>query len=244
MLTLPLRWRKPRLIFVNSMGDIYHEHVPVAWIDRVYAVMALAPHHTFQILTKRPNRMCEYITNEGTYRRILRAAHDLRVARPRLAQIPISNPAHSAWWPHVWHGTSVESQDYVDRLSWLARTPAAVRFASFEPLLGPIRTDAIRSLDWAIVGGESGSRARPMHPDWARSIRDQCAAFGVPFFFKQHGEWMETEDALARGIPVRDEIRMRDGTYLGLVGKKRAGRRLDGTEHNGFPQTQHQETRP
>jgi protein gp37 len=210
----PLRWTKPRRIFVNSMSDLFHEAVPESFIDSVWAVMALAPHHTYQILTKRPERMRNYLTHPERYQRVLRAADPFRQMRPKLGGIGISDPASPAWWRQVWLGVSVEDQATADeRIPLLLDTPAAVRWISAEPLLGPIRLrrpdfsdgppggplghgpgwigpddgSAARgpTLDWVVVGGESGPGARPCHPDWARSLRDQCQAAAVPFFFKQ-----------------------------------------------------------
>ncbi len=208
----PLRWRKPRRIFVCSTSDLFHEHVPSGWIDQVFAVMALSPQHTFQVLTKRPQRLQEYLT---------RAAED---GEDWLLSTPMSHPAGQArvsdlmWprpeWPldNVWLGVSAENQATADqRIPPLLDTPAAVRFLSAEPLLGPIDLNRLtfkhcpthdhgggfciqdcgdwQTLDWVIAGGESGPRARPMHPDWARALRDQCRVAGVAFFFKQWGEW-------------------------------------------------------
>ena len=206
-LDLPLRWRSPRRIFVNSTSDLFHEKVLDEWIDRVFAVMALAPQHRFQVLTKRPERMRDYLGHKVTpynvlYEAIARNSSDL-----------------SESWPlrNVWLGTSIEDQATADdRIPHLLATPAAVRFISAEPLLGPVdlRLIVIKPSDapergkppvsinalkgwyggadhdparihWTIVGGESGPGARPMHPDWARSLRDQCQAAGVPFFMKQ-----------------------------------------------------------
>jgi protein gp37 len=171
----PLRWRKPRMVFVNSMSDLFHPEVPDGFILGVFGVMAQAEQHTFQILTKRPQRMAK----------LLEWAH------------------HEIGWlsaplPNVWLGTSVENQRYADlRIPHLLRTPAAIRFLSVEPLLGPVDLrlpDPLRepvfensTVDWVIVGGESGAGRRPMDPEWARSIRDQCDAGAVPFFFKQWG---------------------------------------------------------
>lgn len=190
--TEPLRWKRPRMVFVNSMGDLFHEHVPDEWIDQVFAIMALCPQHTFQVLTKRSARMREYVSGLPERRAMLACNSGLD-----WVEWPLSN---------VWLGVSAERQEEADeRVPDLLATPAAIRFVSAEPLLGPIdfeRTwmnhvndrapfDSARlpGLDWIIVGGESGPHARPMHPDWARSIRDQCAAAGIPFFFKQWGEW-------------------------------------------------------
>ena len=207
----PLRWKRPRRIFVCAHGDLFAENVPDEWIDRVFAVMALSPQHTFQVLTKRAARMRDYLNGDWSIR-IIGAL-----------------PGHVAGWlssgrnilPNVWLGVSAERQQEADeRIPDLLATPAAVRFVSAEPLLGPVdftriihrdpakfswlnyspRLNALTGnypllegtrdphperLDWIIVGGESGNAARPMHPAWARSIRDQCAAAGTAFFMKQ-----------------------------------------------------------
>ncbi len=161
----PFKWKKPRRVFVNSMSDLFHENVPDKFIDLVFAVMTMAQRHTFQVLTKRPQRMQEYIHGK--------IDHDW-----------------SGWLPmNVWLGVSAEDQKRTDeRIPPLLETPAAVRFVSAEPLLGPIDFGAaMDQIDWVIVGGESGPGARPMNPDWVRSIRDQCSSFCTPFFFKQWG---------------------------------------------------------
>lgn len=155
-LKTPLSWKKPRRIFVNSMSDLFHDDVPPAFIAKVWGVMAEASHHTYQILTKRPERMA------ATTRSL-----------PTL--------------PHVWLGTSVETAKYLDRLEPLRATRAAVRFVSFEPLIGSVGSPNLSGIDWAIVGGESGPRARPMESNWVREIRSACRRHGSAFFFKQWG---------------------------------------------------------
>ncbi len=157
-LTAPAMWRSPRRVFVNSMSDLFHEDVPVEFIDRVWAAMAATPQHTFQILTKRPERMREVLSRRT--RSVL---------------------------PHVWLGTSVEAAPQMDRLDALRGVPAAVRFASFEPLLGPLDGLKLDGIAWAIVGGESGPGARPMEQHWVEGIREACAEARVAFFFKQWG---------------------------------------------------------
>lgn len=199
----PLRWQKPRRIFVNSMSDLFWDKVPFDYIDRVFAVMALARRHTFQVLTKRPERMYEYFQSGA--KELMDRWGDACRAEPTWARY--REEAIGASWPlpNVWLGTSVESQEFLDpRLSHLARTPAAVRFVSAEPLLGPLMfnhdfnkgaTAGLRrhwldpdgAVNWLIVGGESQKGARPMDPEWVRSLRDQCVNAGVPFFFKQWG---------------------------------------------------------
>ena len=156
-LKIPASWKKPRRVFVNSMSDLFHEDVPAKFIREVWVVMALCERHTFQILTKRPDRMREV-----------------------LGELPVL--------PNVWLGTSVENSDYLFRLDQLRSTPAAVRFVSFEPLLGSVHDADLSDIHWAIVGGESGPRARRMEPRWVEEIEGLCRAFGVAFFFKQWGD--------------------------------------------------------
>jgi protein gp37 len=156
LLTLPLRWRRPSHIFVNSMSDLFHESVSEDYIQRVFEIMVQANHHIFQVLTKRAARLAELA--------------------PRLP-----------WPPNMWQGVSVESVAYLARIDELRRVPAAVRFLSLEPLLGPLPRLNLTGIGWVIVGGESGLGHRPMDPDWVREIRDRCVAARVPFFFKQRG---------------------------------------------------------
>jgi protein gp37 len=155
-LALPLKWKQPRRVFVNSMSDLFHETIPEHFIREVFSVMARAHWHVFQVLTKRASRLVEL--------------------------------ASKLEWPrNVWQGVSVENADYVDRIEHLRETPAAIRFLSIEPLLGPIPRLPLRDIHWVIVGGESGPQARPMESNWVTGIRNQCVAAGVPFFFKQWG---------------------------------------------------------
>ncbi len=159
----PFRWRKPRRVFVNSMSDLFHASVPEDFIFSVFDVMASVPQHHFQILTKRPRRMLTVVNRWYSKTR-------------------------SDLIPNVWLGVSVEDQKWSDkRIPLLADVPASVRFLSCEPLLGPIRLTHVSELHWVIVGGESGAGARPMDEAWVTSLRDQCIASGVPFFFKQWG---------------------------------------------------------
>lgn len=232
VLDLPERWQRPRRIFVNSMSDLFHDAVPEEFIDEVFAAMARSPQHVFQVLTKRPARMLAYLSqSEGQIR-------DLVKYEPT---------AEAMQWPlpNVWLGVSVEDQAAADeRIPTLLQTPAAVRWISAEPLLGPVHLRRainpahidgnvqLHGIDWVVVGGESGPQARPMHPDWVRSLRDQCAADRVPFMFKQWGEFVS-----AKGYPGHMKI---DHVFSDLyqmirVGKKAAGRLLDGVEHNGYP---------
>jgi protein gp37 len=234
----PLRWRKPRRVFVNSMSDLFHEDVPDEFICQVLAVALSAERHTFMILTKRARRMAEF------YERWSKAI-----------------------WvnaPNIWLGVSVENQEAADeRIPLLLQTPAAVRFLSCEPLLGQVDLwnwlgycdscpltapdcpyfgkcinwsngkEESPDIDWVICGGESGPNARPMHPDWARSLRDQCKAAEVPFFFKQWGEWSPSFEHATK------ITRVTDGCIefpMTRVGKHAAGRLLDGREWNERPQ--------
>jgi protein gp37 len=325
----PLRWAKPRRIFVNSMSDLFHESLTDGEILRVMMIIWSAPRHTFQVLTKRPERMrawfkawndVEEADPEPKMARgpdATRAAHTSGRARifasmlesmgkpPPGAAYPTYDWAGGPrWWPtwpahNLWLGVSVEHQVAAeDRIHHLLATPAARRFLSCEPLLGPVDlTQWLRIFDhcshdgaavnscvgcdgtgggdcgavtrsgihWVIAGGESGPGARPMHPDWARSLRDQCAAAAVPFFFKQWGEWLDWRQAGASGwtnaTPQRAGYKGKtvglfhggagylfDGkavptlhtwgegaTVFAKIGKKAAGRLLDGTQHDGFP---------
>lgn len=292
MLIAPLRWRRPRRVFVCSMTDLFADFVTDEMIDRVFAVMALCPQHTFQVLTKRPERMRDYMTKPHPAENV---AHDwkVRVSSAIDDLIPIRTPksieakmrvAKLAPLPNVWLGTSCERQQEADeRIPVLLDTPAAIRFVSLEPLLGRINLSALRlgtdrpwdalrgrraepgnddiacpKLDQVIVGGESGKAARPMHPQWARDLRDQCHTLGIPFFFKQHGEWTPVDAinisrlhalcGLMGSAPQieRDWVRARDflrkakeveGTsVLARVGKKLAGRTLDGRTWDEFPE--------
>ncbi len=157
-LELPLTWRRPKRIFVNSMSDLFHEDVPEDFISRVWGVMAAATWHSFQVLTKRPDRMLSVLA-DGNFTTL----------------------------PNVWLGTSIESAEYKSRLSLLRQVPASVRFLSLEPLLGPLGRLNLHGIHWVIVGGESGPAARPIDETWVDDIKEQCSATGVPFFFKQWG---------------------------------------------------------
>lgn len=229
-LDLPLRVKKPTVWAV--WNDLFHEDVPFEWVDRVINAAYSAPQHIYLILTKRPERMKLYFEScrERGIPAILWMRHGLK----------------------LWLGVTAENQEQADkRIPLLLQTPAAVRFLSCEPLLGPVNLQQIRDADallfplsgeficdgineprpikhgginWIIAGGESGPGARPMHPDWARSLRDQCQAAGVPFFFKQFGEFRE--------------MRRYNSWHLERVGKKKAGRLLDGREWSEFPEVQ------
>jgi protein gp37 len=271
----PLHWRKPRRIFVNSMSDLFHEAVPEEFIDRVFGVMSLADRHTFQILTKRPERMRDWMSPDRLVE--VNRHHEETVLRSgKRQEIWDLNRRKDAWspsvrnWPlpNVWLGVSVEDQKSADeRIPLLLETPAAVRFVSYEPALGSVdfaewlaASTPLRSgLGWIIAGGESGPNARPSHPDWFRSVRDQCVAAGVPYFFKRWGEWTSQsvdgradlesthvicpcgqyfakgESAITREH-VGSATHPKGGWYaIRRVGKKAAGRLLDGREWDEYP---------
>ena len=264
----PLRWKRPRKIFVNSLSDLFHESVSVETIDRIFAVMAQCPQHTFQILTKRADRMLDYCERVAVRNGIGGADFPDDTPIPKFVGYPLCN---------VWLGVSVENQTAAaDRIPLLLLTPAAVRFLSCEPLLGPIdmrkvfdedlgTIDSLTrgsfpnrrppprprpAIDWVIAGGESGRNARPMHPDWARSLRDQCARADVPFFFKQWGEylpgdmdfdgkhhtWAADPEHFEKPLAhERYHVVEAHGVSFGRVGKGVAGAMLDGVEHKAFP---------
>lgn len=325
----PLRWRKGRRVFVNSMSDLFHENLRDEDIDRVFAVMALAPQHTFQVLTKRPERMLRYFTGKrpkpiadwvefhGPATFVAKAldSYVSRLPGRKSARVPEHVRTFGQWadfsnalaratpgvWPlpHVWLGVSVEDQATADaRIPLLLQTPAAVRFLSCEPLLGPVSfldhrvcdqcgvsparlwagdpyagfarpwsgpfcpqhynpddgcDGVLGGIDWVIVGGESGPGARPMHPAWARELRDQCQAAGVPFFFKQWGSWRPRYYSdgvrpmlhltVERGEIIVVDERLPAGperlaTALNMVRldkRAKGGRLLDGAEWSEFP---------
>lgn len=287
----PLRWKRPRRIFVNSLSDLFHEAVSDVYIAKVFAVMAQASQHTFQVLTKRHGRM-RALLNSPDFMQVV-AEKYRGEGRGPLAEIdPLPWPI-----PNVWLGVTVENQEWADkRIPALLDTPAAVRFLSCEPLLGPVsltpcncptsstlgcarhnfgsltdtQTNArdlhYPAIDWVICGGESGPNARPMHPDWARSLRDQCTTAGVPYFFKQWGEWAPDEwvdeegdrhvgrkpeakdprslvmhpagmTALTPDNPFDPWDRGHPNwhTVMRRVGKKAAGRELDGRTWDEYP---------
>lgn len=259
----PLRWRRPRKIFVNSVSDLVHSAVTDDFVARVFAVMAVADHHTFLVLTKRPGRMRSLLSNPQFVELVLDKTRGFAAGRK-----PIAWPL-----PNVWLGVSAEDQKWFGvRVPVLLRTPAVVRFVSAEPLLGAITLcccdgaayDVRRHpfltnprcalhgtsrLDWVIAGGESGRHARPMHPDWARQLRDQCRVMDVAFLFKQWGQWVPSAGGsrdqwlrpdtgamapwqagtISQGRPSSEAIPMR------RVGKRVAGRLLDGRTWDQFP---------
>ncbi|MNR93472.1 Phage protein Gp37/Gp68 [compost metagenome] len=255
----PLRWKRPRKIFVNSLSDLFHPDVPDSFLDEIFTVMAKAKQHIFMVLTKRPERMKRYM--EGCQR----GADDMGGRFP---------------WPNVWMGVTAENQQAADeRIPLLLQTPAAVRWLSVEPMVGPVDLNAVPrpdnayfwqrgekgcitdpnepddyvywhkhdQINWVVCGGESGRKARPMHPDWARSLRDQCQDAGVPFLFKQWGEW--SPDVRFHNDDVRygefhggkdfiESCACSEGDLYGnvrRVGIKKAGRLLDGKLWDQYP---------
>ncbi|AYM13099.1 phage Gp37/Gp68 family protein [Agrobacterium tumefaciens] len=307
----PLEWKRPRMIFVCAHGDLFAENVPEEWIDRVFAVMAVASRHTFQVLTKRPERMLAYLNNQPFVRRRWESIIHEELGRHTVSPPPVL--------PNVWAGVSAEDQSRADeRIPLLLQTPAAMRWVSIEPMLGGIdllkstggtlwmggqrgcsgahrhhgqrgevihdrlhETDPTlphhhhdercgKGIDWVVLGGESGPKARPMHPLWAQSIRDQCQQADVPFFFKQWGAWKPVPWKLDRDKDETDaeyvERSERECSTFAIsqsgyliemdhkpwswarvlpapsshhsvkpVGKKAAGRLLDGIVHDAFP---------
>lgn len=256
----PLHWKKPRRVFVNSMSDLFHEQVSYHFICKVFHIMTgeasyePSPRHTYQILTKRPRRMYEFFKWLENY--------------PGPEEF--ISALNALWFDdapkYVWLGISAEDQRTFDeRVKYLIETPAAVRFVSLEPLIGPVslrwlpawpenaptiamnpsgRTDHLdgaRKLDLVIVGGESGPRARAAHPEWLRSIRDQCLSANVPFFLKQRGEYLPISEARVLGLKWSSKMREMDsGAYfpewMCRVGKKAAGRELDGRTWDEMPE--------
>ena len=190
MLELPLQWKKPQTIFVNSMSDLFHEKVPLDYIQRVFDVMGRAHWHRFQVLTKRSER---------------------------LAEVSAALP----WSSNIWMGVSVETDAFVHRMDDLRRTGAHVKFLSLEPLLGPLGGLDLERIDWVIVGGESGPKARPMAADWVTDIRDRCRRAGVPFFFKQWGGTNKKRAGRLLEGRTWDEM---PGQHLASILKERRGK--------------------
>lgn len=211
-LALPHRWKAPRVIFVNSMSDLFHPEVPDQFIEDVFQVMADTPRHTYQVLTKRSQRL-------------------VKLAK----RLP--------WPDNIWMGVSVETDRYCFRVDHLREVPAAIRFVSAEPLLGPLPSLFLEAIDWVIAGGESGANARPMHPSWVIGLRDRCLESDVAFFFKQWGAWTPRDDDNAVLVandgtfisePVSTSI-PGSPTLMRRVGKNKAGRELDGDTWDKMP---------
>jgi len=252
-LVQPLAWTRPRRIFVNSMSDLFHADVSDAYIARVFAVMALAPQHTFQLLTKRHARMRALLSRPSFPELVTtwawRIHSGLALKLPRVIDFPL---------PNVWLGVSVEDQPWANiRIPALLDTPAAVRFLSCEPLLGPVDLFARSSLDrsnptidWVIVGGESGRGARTMNVEWARTLRDQCSAHGIAFHFKQWGDasawadrqgdvWHQRDDGQLETFETapfsREHVEKKWGPLIRLSKRHPAGRDLDGRTWDEYP---------
>ena len=309
-LTLPLKWRKPKRVFVNSMSDLFHKAVPDDYIARVFAVMAATPQHTYQPLTKRHARMRSFLKDEcrcgsghppGAHLMSLMSWAATKHNPdwiPGLHHDAVNEATRGMTWgkvlPNVWLGVSVEHQHWADiRVPALLDTPARVRFLSCEPLLGPVglslwldtppacgcgvapdgapgaegcsagcMAPEPSGLDWVIVGGESGRGARPMHPAWARQLRDQCVIAGVPFLYKQWGNWAPVDPGAGAGHSTADYVTdddrcqivdslgrlrgrpwpgwaiqdgTRDAATMRNYGKHKAGRLLDGRTWDEFP---------
>lgn len=201
----PLHWKAPRMIFVNSMSDLFHPDVPDEYIERVFGVMAACPQHTFQVLTKRPERMLQWFTEEIplTTREEMVAgwgAHHAKIvwdargsnrwkydAHLRPKDLKARRPWPGWPLPNVWLGTSIEGNDVAGRADFLRQVPAAVHFISAEPLLGPVDQVNLDGIEWVITGGESGRYHRPFNPQWAEDLRLRCAERGIAYFFKQVG---------------------------------------------------------
>ena len=271
VLLKPMSWRKPRRVFVGSMTDLFHHDTPVEWLDKIFAVMALTPHITYQLLTKRADFMSAYL------KALYNPGYDLTPARKALELgtadgLEIVAALKAGPLPNVQVGVTVENQEMTDqRIPYLLDAPAAVRFVSIEPMLGQvdlenfITTSAIHQddiglhnrrgpvavvngvpgrcpwmdgLDWVICGGETGTAARPMHPEWVRDLRNQCTAAGTPFFFKQWGEWKETHALKCNepGIKGRKWHNFDPDTSVCRIGKKAAGRELDGRTWEETPE--------
>ncbi|OFX56334.1 MAG: hypothetical protein A2066_12975 [Bacteroidetes bacterium GWB2_41_8] len=255
-LTKPSQWKDPRMVFVCSMGDLFHESVSFETIEQIYDIMHSNDQHIFIVLTKRPERMYKFwdwLLN-------------------KIAGVGIHD-VNSTSTDNVWIGVTAENQEQANnRIPVLLQIPAAKRFVSIEPMLGPVDLTKIPAkywgeeyddlynglslsslyggkdsstpwhLNWVICGGESGPKARPMHPDWVRSVRDQCQSAGTPFFFKQWGEWMPFQDATAleSSVPGPKIIsskmnRFDDGEEIIRVGRKAARDLLDGKQHHEWP---------
>ena len=258
VLQRPLRWRKPRQVFVGSRCDIFHDDIAFEKLDRLWAVMALRPQHTYQLLTKRPKRMLEYLDDP------IRRGFLVFEAAKEFGRFPIEKGVEfdverMPPWPlrNVMLGVTVEDQQRADeRIPLLLQCPAALRYVSYEPALGAVdlerwlfandacddgaKTPSGR-IGWVICGGESGKGARPMDVLWARLARDQCAEAGIPYFFKQFGEWLPHDQGCSSWWD--DNMRVAkpmhvwpDETCSFRVGKKKAGRILDGKLHDAMPE--------
>lgn len=259
----PLRWKKPRRVFVCSMGDLFHDDVPEEFLNRVFANMAIVPQHIFMVLTKRPERMAEYISANNRYDALIEQLDQGDVwdlPTRTVKRLFFNAPREDKWpLPNVWLGVTAENQQRADeRIPILLEIPAAVRFVSIEPMLGPVDIaghlgfngprrmgDGLiyywvaPKLDWVICGGETGPGARPMHPDWVRNLRNQCQEAGVPFFFKQWGEYCSPSQMppdTFRKWDIQHGTEIWDDEPRWRVGKKAAGRMLDGEAWDEMPE--------
>lgn len=238
-----LKWpRRGQIVFLDSMSDVFHARVTPNFHGQLFATMALTPQHTYQVLTKRPGRMRELLADGGRVQTaMMDALWDLRRNGP-------SMPAWATRWvfertdgncpwplPNVWLGTSIESDEYTWRANDLRETPATVRFLSLEPLLGSLPSLDLSGIDWVIAGGESGRHARPADPDWFRDIRNRCVREHVAFHFKQWGEWAPGSYVLGAVNANNPTLEHGERATMRRVGKKAAGRELDGRTWDEFP---------
>lgn len=268
----PLQWKRPRVIFVCSMGDLFFSKHEELEIDKVFAIAALCPQHIFIILTKRPKQMAAYfnIGNEELIGKWEEGSYEIGIADKNddidAPAVFIYNRTHRQWpLKNIWLGVSAENQKQADiRIKFLLETPAVVHGVSIEPMLGSLNLiphinlekensphpgGDVRSteggLDWVICGGESGHKARPTHPDWVRSIRDQCKAANTPFFFKQWGELIPSCQARHLKLPLSEFAHKnvqfqsphnpdKTNTYF-KIGKHKTGNLLDGQKHEQYP---------
>lgn len=253
----PLRWRKARKIFVASQSDLFHPKVPFHFINQAFAVMGMCRRHTFQVLTKHPDRMLEYLSAPDRAAAIGGEQFSMAGVTPRMMVDGYTGLVHTRLpLENVWLGFSAENQEYFDArwpyMGHLARAGWMV-WASLEPLLGPIDlTPALVHMGdppmrWVVAGGESGPKARPSHPDWYRELRVQCAAAAIPFLFKQWGNWLPSGQEAANGALCENVFSCDedaapgcahdwpDGSWSAHVRKGEAGRRLDGRLHTEFP---------
>ncbi|MFC4506150.1 MULTISPECIES: DUF5131 family protein [Streptomyces] len=272
-LRLPMTWRTPRRVFLDSMSDLFHTDIPDHYIAQAFAVMALTPQHTYQVLTKRHGRMKTLLSRPTFWHLVAKQGRE-HFTGCQQDWLAVGAMLGGEPLPNVWLGVSVEDQKWADiRIPALLGTPAAVRFLSCEPLLGPVDLkravitrgserghgltasfvhaagcceNGLHGIDWVITGGESGPRARPMHPQWARHLRDQCEWAGVPFFLKQWGAFAPEDhghdhgrvaliDTQGRSWTEREAPAPQDTVRMRRVGKTRAGRILDGQHHDAVP---------
>lgn len=264
----PFYRKTPTIYFVNTLSDLFHEDLDVNFVFQVFAMMLLCPQHTFQVLTKRASRMMGILLRHDWMTQIWQAVNELikRFMIGDKVKTSACVDPHKyliqtgGVLPNVWLGVSIENQNVIDRLGALIRTPAAKRFLSCEPLMGPvdllryvqkkdvnpatedwliITEPCLKSIDWVIVGGESGPNARPMHPRWAEDIRDACQALSIPFFFKQWGEFTPIAPEKGGLSPVVVDGGKGYTTMMYRIGKHAAGRVLNGQLYNEMPAGTH-----